>query len=743
MWEQIESGHLWHGEFLNRKKNGELYWESASISPVLNDQGAVTHFVAVKENITERKQVEQALRQSRERFQRALENIPDVVVIYDRDLRIQYINAATRRFMGLPPDAFIGRRSVELWSPEITDAYLPTLRDAFQSGATRWVETDLSFPGQRQCNLRITYVPLTDDEGNVYEVLGITHDLTESKAREREIERLNRLYATLCGLNQSIVQVKSRAELFQEVCRITVAHAGFQVVWVGWHDRETHEVRPVARAGDGADYVDKIKVYSDERPEGRGPVGLCMRSGKPCIVEDFVHDPRATPWREAAIAHGLLSVASLPIQLNGEVRGVFVVYAGEKGVFQDKEVALLEEAAATISFALNHLEQEEKRRRAEDSLREREAQYRAVIETSADGFTMCDVEGRFLETNDAYVRRSGYSRDELLGMRVHDVLAPEQPHDFESLTVQIRRDGSGLFEKLQRSKDGTLWPAEVNVAYWPHAAGRFLSFVRDVHRRNRFEALLHTRLQLSDLASRASFDELLQAVLDSAELYTGSRIGYLHLVDAEAQSLTLQARLTNSIGNKVPEVTGKPIAIDQAGAWADCFHTRTPVIHNEFGGRSQSGLPESSVPIARYLSVPILLHGEVTAILGVGNKTSDYNQDDVEVLKELTSMTMEIVARKQSEARMSLLVTALEASAGAIVISRLDGVIEWANPAFSLLTGYSLEEAIGRTRGDLVGSALQSRELTATLERVQLWVGESGVGNSSMSARTARCIMKR
>src|SRR5208283_4000303 len=491
---------------------------------------------------------------------------------------------------------------------------------------------------------------------------------------------------------------------------------------------ETQEVCPVARAGDSAGYLDKIKVYADERPEGNGPVGLCIRSGKPCIFEDFVHDPRTTPWREAAIAHGLLSVTALPIQLNGEVCGAFVVYAGERGVFQDKEVALLQEAAATISFALNHLEQEQKRQQAEASLREREAQYRAVIETSADGFTMVDSEGRFLEANDTFVRRSGYSREELLNMRIPDVLAHEQWQDVKDGLARFRRDGSALFEVLHRTKDGTVWPGEVNIAYWPNAGGRFLVFVRDVHRRNRSEALLRTRLQLSDLASRASLDELLQTALDAAELYTGSRVGNLHSVDAQQQSLTLQARSTNSIGNKAPEVTGKPLPINQAGAWADCYHARAPVIHNDFSVRSQSGLPEGSAPIARYLSVPILLHDEVIAILGVGNKTSDYNQDDVGVLHELASMVMEIVARKQAEARMRLLVTALEASASAIVISRPDGVIEWANPAFSLLSGYSLEDAVGRTRGDLAGSGVQSRELATALSETALggrvWRGE-------------------
>ena len=61
MWQTITAGRDWHGEFHNRKKNGDLFWESASISPVLNPEGRLTHFVAVKEDITARKQAEEEL----------------------------------------------------------------------------------------------------------------------------------------------------------------------------------------------------------------------------------------------------------------------------------------------------------------------------------------------------------------------------------------------------------------------------------------------------------------------------------------------------------------------------------------------------------------------------------------------------------------------------------------------------------------------------------------------------------
>jgi PAS domain S-box-containing protein len=61
LWSMITSGHVWHGDFLNRKKNGELYWEAASIAPVFDEAGGITHFVAVKEDITLRKKAEEEI----------------------------------------------------------------------------------------------------------------------------------------------------------------------------------------------------------------------------------------------------------------------------------------------------------------------------------------------------------------------------------------------------------------------------------------------------------------------------------------------------------------------------------------------------------------------------------------------------------------------------------------------------------------------------------------------------------
>ena len=67
LWNVILAGKEWHGEFLNKKKNGELYWEDATIAPIKNEQGEITHFVAVKEDVTEKKKLWDELTEAKER----------------------------------------------------------------------------------------------------------------------------------------------------------------------------------------------------------------------------------------------------------------------------------------------------------------------------------------------------------------------------------------------------------------------------------------------------------------------------------------------------------------------------------------------------------------------------------------------------------------------------------------------------------------------------------------------------
>ena len=132
------------------------------------------------------------------------------------------------------------------------------------------------------------------------------------------------------------------------------------------------------------------------------------------------------------------------------------------------------------------------RKQAEEALRDREAKYRAVVETSADGFCITDMAGRFLEFNDAYARLLGFSREELLSMSVPDIESQNTPAEIAAIIEKVRREGHAVFETKHRSKDGRVWPAEVNLSYWPIAGGRLFVFVRDITDRKRAEEALRT-----------------------------------------------------------------------------------------------------------------------------------------------------------------------------------------------------------------------------------------------------------
>jgi PAS domain S-box-containing protein len=109
LWDTILSGKVWRGRFKNKRKNGEEFWESASISPIKNREGEITHFVAVKEDITEQKQLEEALRASEEKSRLLLESVGEGIFGVDLDGRLAFINPAANRMLGYGSDELIGR----------------------------------------------------------------------------------------------------------------------------------------------------------------------------------------------------------------------------------------------------------------------------------------------------------------------------------------------------------------------------------------------------------------------------------------------------------------------------------------------------------------------------------------------------------------------------------------------------------------------------------------------------------
>lgn len=214
-------------------------------------------------------------------------------------------------------------------------------------------------------------------------VLSIVRNIAERRAHLTEVERLNRLYFVISEVNEALVRAREQSQIFADVCRILIEFGQFRIAWIGWVNPTTRIIDPVAVAGDEHGYVAGIKISADpEVPEGRGPSGRAFRQGDTYVCNDFFSDPGTVPWRERAARSGFNSSIALPLRREGQAVGLLTVYAAEKDYFNPRQIALLEETAGDISFALDKFAEEARRRAAEDALAASERRMQFLLATT-------------------------------------------------------------------------------------------------------------------------------------------------------------------------------------------------------------------------------------------------------------------------------------------------------------------------------------------------------------------------
>ena len=137
-----------------------------------------------------------------------------------------------------------------------------------------------------------------------------------------------------------------------------------------------------------------------------------------------------------------------------------------------------------------------------------EVEYQTILKTTRDCFCICDLQGRFLDVNDAYCELIGYRREELLAMAIPDVAAVENPEDTRAHVEKVIATGSDRFETLHRRKDGSLVNFEVSANFMPEGGGRIIVFLRDITLRKLEEVALIEAKQSAEAASRAKSEFL-------------------------------------------------------------------------------------------------------------------------------------------------------------------------------------------------------------------------------------------
>ncbi|HYL56326.1 MAG TPA: PAS domain S-box protein [Gemmatimonadales bacterium] len=200
LWSTIQAGSTWRAEIQNRRKSGELYWDAVTISPIRDARGAISRFLAVQQDITERKLTEQALRERDERLRQLAENIREVFFVVDAHFReTLYISPAYEQVWGRScRSVYENPRSfLEPIAPEDVGRVTENMARIQQGEDAGEVEFRVIHPdGQVRWALAHA-VPVRNDKNEVYRIVGVALDITRRKEAEAAVVASERRLRTL------------------------------------------------------------------------------------------------------------------------------------------------------------------------------------------------------------------------------------------------------------------------------------------------------------------------------------------------------------------------------------------------------------------------------------------------------------------------------------------------------------------------------------------------------------------
>lgn len=265
------------------------------------------------------------------------------------------------------------------------------------------------------------------------------------KIHEIEIERQRKLYAALSQINQAIVWTSSKEDLFDRIAQVLIEFGGLRLATLVLGDPASGQRLVVARSPTLAvipeDPVDPLGAFTSTES--------CNHLLDPGVPADR---------REKAARLGLLSWAAIPILQRESAIGSIHVYAASPGFFQDLEIALLEEAAMDIAFALENLDREEDRQRAL-AVAERERTFSDTMIDSMPGILyFYDYTGRFLRWNRRFEEVSGYSAEEIRAMHPLQCFHQEDRGFLQDRIAEVFSRGESSVEAPFVAKSGEATP---------------------------------------------------------------------------------------------------------------------------------------------------------------------------------------------------------------------------------------------------------------------------------------------
>lgn len=646
MWQSLTRGRAWHGELLNRRKNGELYWEEVHLAPVKNAMGVATHYVGVKVEITQRKRAEEAIRQSEARFRHMLETSPIAVRIASASGReVLFANQRYAELIGSPPDGAIGLDPKAYYArPEDYENVLERL-----SRGERLTDmlVELLVPGSKPKWALASYYSL--EYAGETAVLGWFYDITERKEMERILHESE---ARLIDA-QHIAHL-GNWELDPQTGKLWWSKEIFRIFEIGPKDfGASYEAFLAAIHPDDRDAVDRAYLDSIEN---RTPYDIVHRLLFPGGRVKYVHERCQTDF----------APDGKPLRSRGTAQDIT------------------------------------ERRLAEIEREQSEATSRALIDATAETAMLLDREGTVLAINAVGASRLGGIQEEIVGRNFYELLPPPLARTRKAAAKRVL--DSGTATHIQDMRNGMHFDITVYPVF--DSSGRVVNLAV-------YAADITEQLQLQGV------DQLLHGI-DQRVLRSQSIQQIFEFICAEVARIFAFPYIwigSKEAGGAVSIVADAGPAktyreeLEQVGVrWDNTPQGKGPTGATIRTGqtqvfkRSDEGFRPWRESAERHafeaiLGLPLVIRGEIYGAFTVYSE-HESSFDAPEVLQRLSGIASRIcvaVETARDQQQVVLLSTALSATANGVFITDKSGRILWVNKAFTVLTGYGEDDALGTT----------------------------------------------
>ena len=403
LWDTVRSGRTWHGDMVNRRKNGSLYHEEMRIAPVRNANGEILSYIATKHDVTERRAAEQV----QALLAAIVENCDDGIIAYSPAGTIVTWNRGAEKIFGYSDGEVLGQHWSMLLPPERKWRVAQAEEEVSKGRNLNQQEGLALRKDGRRIHIAVTTCPIKDATGELTAVSLIVRDISERK----EAEKTRSLLASI---------VESSLEAI-----IGTDDSGRVISWNRGSEELFGYTKDEAIGQDVAAFSPPDRCDEVRRVYG-------------AVLSGTSVDPFETTGQRKDGSRFDALVATSPIRNSaGEVTGVSVI-------------------CRDISVRV----------RAQQMLRESEERFRAVFEHAPIGIGVRALDGRLLQANEAICRMLGYSELELIGTTWADLLHPNDQEHSRWMMEKLQSEPGLCLEAEKRlfHRSGRLVWASIRVS---------------------------------------------------------------------------------------------------------------------------------------------------------------------------------------------------------------------------------------------------------------------------------------